>query len=209
MKMKRGAMIVLEGCDRSGKTSQALNVVNMLNQRNIKAERMSFPDRTTCTGQVISSYLKSEVNLTDQAIHLLFSANRWEAVPKIIEKLNEGVTLIIDRYSYSGVAYSYAKKEAFELDWYKSPEKGLPKPDLVLFLDLEQDVINQRSNFGMERYEKPEFQKLVHKIFLSFEDSNWKVINADMPMNDLTELLVSEIVPTIEKAGVLPISTMW
>lgn len=40
---------------------------------------MSRADRTTAIGQLIDGYLKSHVELDDHAIHLLFSANRWES----------------------------------------------------------------------------------------------------------------------------------
>lgn len=48
-------------------------------------------------------------DLSDEAIHLLFSANRWERANHIIKTLEAGTTLVIDRYCYSGVAYSAAK----------------------------------------------------------------------------------------------------
>lgn len=96
----RGAFIALEGLDRSGKTTQ----VKLLEQRFVelgrKVKTMRFPgehlwhalpsclgandrnfiDRTTPIGQMIDGYLKSSVEMEDHAIHLLFSANRWEAV---------------------------------------------------------------------------------------------------------------------------------
>jgi dTMP kinase len=76
----RGAFIVLEGLDRSGKTTQ----VKLLEQRFVeegkKVKVMRFPDRTTPIGQMIDNYLKSNVEMEDHVIHLLFSANRWEAV---------------------------------------------------------------------------------------------------------------------------------
>ena len=47
--------------------------------------------------------------MDDHAIHLLFSANRWEVAKSIREKLNAGITLVVDRYAYSGVAFTSAK----------------------------------------------------------------------------------------------------
>jgi dTMP kinase len=37
-----------------------------------------FTDRTTAIGQLINDYLVKNIDLTDNAVHLLFSANRWE-----------------------------------------------------------------------------------------------------------------------------------
>lgn len=44
----------------------------------VVAELWRFPDRTTATGLMIDSYLQSKTELDDAAVHLLFSANRWE-----------------------------------------------------------------------------------------------------------------------------------
>lgn len=44
----------------------------------VPVELWNFPDRTTATGKGISDYLKGSLEADDAAIHLLFSANRWE-----------------------------------------------------------------------------------------------------------------------------------
>ena len=74
----RGALIVLEGLDRSGKSSQSSRMLSYLEGLGVSAELWRFPDRSTCVGQMISSYLANKSDLDDHTIHLLFSANRWE-----------------------------------------------------------------------------------------------------------------------------------
>jgi len=74
----RGALIVLEGLDRSGKSSQCAQLASFLQSQGVAVEAWRFPDRTTSMGQMISSYLSCQTDLDDAAIHLLFSANRWE-----------------------------------------------------------------------------------------------------------------------------------
>lgn len=112
--IKRGALIVLEGCDRSGKTTQCRKLVESLKNKQILAETMSFPDRTTVTGKLITEYLINKTDLSDKTIHLLFSANRWELAKKMERMLHDGITLIIDRYAYSGVAFSAAKPSTLQ-----------------------------------------------------------------------------------------------
>ena len=68
-----------------------------------------FPDRTTNIGIIINSYLSCEKELDDHAIHLLFSANRWEIEKEIVSTLMSGTSVFLDRYAYSGVAFSAAK----------------------------------------------------------------------------------------------------
>jgi dTMP kinase len=88
--MTRGAFIVLEGLDRSGKTTQTAKLVEQIQRQGKECKLIKFPgkilrgiindvDRTTTIGKMIDSYLRSAEDLDDHVIHLLFSANRWEA----------------------------------------------------------------------------------------------------------------------------------
>ncbi|KAK8110314.1 thymidylate kinase-domain-containing protein [Apiospora kogelbergensis] len=162
----RGAFIVFEGMDRAGKTTQA----KLLQQRFFEEGRdvkfMRFPDRTTPIGQMIDAYLKGQTEIEDHVIHLLFSANRWEALKTIQTTLAAGVSIVCDRYYHSGIVYSAAKQNpTLPLSWAKAPEAGLPRPDLVLFLDLDEAVARERGGWGGEVYEKGEMQRRVRELF--------------------------------------------
>lgn len=75
----RGYLIAVEGCDRCGKSTQCFRAKDWLEaQTGRPVEYWKFPDRTTPIGQLINGYLAEGMNLPDEAIHLLFSANRWE-----------------------------------------------------------------------------------------------------------------------------------
>lgn len=143
---KRGAFIVFEGVDRCGKTTQVGLLVKHLMSLGLAAVAMRFPDRTTLVGDLINRYLQSNSELDDRAVHLLFSANRWESAPQL-EKylLQEQMTVVCDRYAYSGVAFSSAKPSlANDLGWCQACDIGLPAPDAVIFLDLTQDEAEKR-----------------------------------------------------------------
>jgi len=157
---RRGAFVVLEGIDRSGKTSQCKMLLQRLLTAGFAANSLRFPNRTTSTGRIINEYLTSGVNLDDRAIHLLFSANRWEAADNLSRTLDQGTTVICDRYAYSGVAFSSAKvaksnkensdnsteKETplLSLEWCQAPDRGLPAPDCVIFLQLSPEDAEKR-----------------------------------------------------------------
>lgn len=80
----------------------------------------------------------------------------------LVQALKSGTTLIVDRYAYSGVAYSAAKaKPGMDVDWCRHPDQGLPAPDLVVYLSVSNKVAAARAGFGGERYEKAEFQDKV------------------------------------------------
>jgi dTMP kinase len=80
--------------------------------------------------------------------------------------LTSGTTVICDRYYHSGIVYSAAKQNpTLPLSWARAPERGLPRPDLVLFLDLDEEAAKQRGGWGGEVYEKAELQKRVRELF--------------------------------------------
>ena len=205
---QRGALIVLEGCDRTGKTTQAKMLIDSLKSQGKSVEFMRFPDRSTKIGSIINSYLSCASELEDHSIHLLFSANRWELVPQIISALEAGTTVIVDRYAFSGVAFSGAKTN-MSLEWCKKSDVGLPRPDLVLFLDLSQEEAQRRAQFGEERYEKEEFQRKVYANYHLLKDETWKVIDADRTIEELQEVLREQVLITIDAVEGRAIQKLW
>lgn len=151
--------MVLEGLDHCGKSSQS----RLLQQTLPNSHLTCFPDRSTPLGLVINQYLKGEREMEDRAIHLLFSANRWERMADLRRLLETGTNVILDRYVYSGTAYSAAK--GLPLAWCQAPDMGLIRPDLVIYLRLTAEQAVQRSGFGEERYEKQSFQEKVGHVF--------------------------------------------
>ena len=74
---------------------------------------------------MINSYLQGKAHQDDHAIHLLFSANRWEDIQGLLDEVVQGTTLVVDRYSFSGAVYSAAKENPdLSLEWAWSPEIG-------------------------------------------------------------------------------------
>jgi len=200
----RGALIVLEGMDKSGKSTQCAKLVEALIRDGKRAELLKFPARETATGKLASDYLQNKCGLEDHAIHLIFTANRWEHVPKMLQQLNSGVTLIVDRYSFSGVAYS-AVKRGMDIRWCKQPERGLPKPDSVLYLNLPVEVAAQRGAFGEERYETREIQSAISNMFKQLVDSTWTQVDADKPVEELhleLKKIVCEVITTSENSDI-------
>ncbi|QHN96195.1 thymidylate kinase isoform X2 [Arachis ipaensis] len=208
-KVCRGALVVLEGLDRSGKSSQCSRLANYLEGQGISAELWRFPDRNTDVGKMISAYLTNTSQLDDHTIHLLFSANRWEKRSLMETKLKSGTTLIVDRYSYSGVAFSSAK--GLDIEWCKAPEVGLLAPDLVAYLDIPPEKAAERGGYGGERYEKLEFQKKVAESYKALHDVSWKSVDACQPIEDVEKQLqeiVFDCVTECQK-GKKPLSLLW
>ena len=212
---QRGALIVFEGCDRSGKTTVCERLVKHLNDTKQlgkddkeSAKMMRFPDRTTKLGQVIDGYLQNKEELNDHVIHLLFSANRWEKKSEMKKALEAGQHVIIDRYAFSGVAFS-AAKEGMDLEWCRQPDRELPKPDLVCFLDVSPEEASKRGNYGNEKYEKVEFQAKVRDNYKKLEEDNWEVIITDGKTLDQVFEEVESVVKNVLAAEKETIQPLW
>lgn len=169
------------------------------------------PERTTTIGQLISAYLENKSDLEDHTVHLLFSANRWELVPLMKKKLEQGITLVVDRYAFSGVAFTSAKP-GFCLDWCMKPDVGLPKPDLVMFLQLSPAEAALRGQFGEERYETSVFQRAVQQKFehlMKDPSVNWRAIDASQSVEDVHENILTHSLNNINAAENLPLGELW
>jgi len=205
----RGSLIVLEGGDKSGKSTHAKLLHAALEEKGIKSKTMSFPARDTEIGQIINSYLAKGKEMCDQTIHLLFSANRWELEPQIKKALTDGVTLIVDRYAFSGVAFSAAK--GLDLEWCRHPDVGLPRPDVVLYLNLTPENASTRGDFGGERYEAVDFQEKVGRKYLELYDPEfWQTVNSDRPQEEVHADLLNIAISTIRKNQESPLpKPLW
>ncbi|XP_043434384.1 thymidylate kinase [Leopardus geoffroyi] len=208
---RRGALIVLEGVDRAGKSTQSRKLVATLCASGHRAELLRFPERSTEIGKLLSSYLEKKSEVEDHSVHLLFSANRWEQVPLIKKKLSQGITLVVDRYAFSGVAFTSAK-ENFSLDWCKQPDVGLPKPDLVVFLQLRLAEAATRGEFGRERYENGNFQERALRRFhqlMADKTLNWKMVDASKSIEDVHKEIHALSVDTIRAVTQRPLGELW
>jgi dTMP kinase len=232
-KPPRGLFFLFEGVDRCGKTTQARRLADALAAAGQRAELLRFPDRSTAVGQLIDRYLRREVELDDRGVHLLFSANRWEACARIASCLRAGVHVVVDRYAHSGVAFSSAKPAAgppplgaLELEWCRAPDAGLPMPDVVLFMDIPLEKAAARGGFGGERYETPEMQRTVRQRFDALRDEvealapaapppcEWVVVDAAGTIEDIHEELLARATRMIAAdaapgAPERPLRSLW
>lgn len=200
---RRAPFIVVEGLDRSGKSTQVARLLTKIESLGIPVKVFKFPDRTTPIGQLIDSYLTSQTDLDDHAIHLLFAANRWELSSSIERLLSEGTIVLCDRYAFSGVAFS-ASKPHMSYPWCCAAETGLPAPDIVLFLNISPNDARSRAGYGVERYETETRQKFACAVFDRiaaelYPNSNtrWVTVDAGLERDAVTGMLWAEIEPVL------------
>lgn len=179
---KRGIFVCFEGVDRAGKSTQVKALQDFLLNEGIPVVVIRFPDRETPSGIRINKLLKGEIDMTPEESHHLFVLNRHEKKNYIISLLENGVNVIADRYSYSGITYSSVL--GLDPDYCLRAEVSLPKPDLIIHLDLDIEQLITRYNFGNEIFDNKHFQINVRahyeKIF-KYETNRVK-IDASLPI---------------------------
>lgn len=179
-------LIVLEGLDGAGKSTQVKRLREYLTQRCGSLEYIHFPRyEAPVYGDLITRFLKGEFGSIEavhpQLVALLFAEDRHGAAPLMRQALKEGKTVLLDRYVYSNIAYQCAKlkdvQERGKLrDWIFNTEYGnfeLPQPDLNLFLDVpigfvEQSLAHQRA--GEDRAYLSGAQD-IHEASIAFQTS--------------------------------------
>lgn len=178
----RGKMIVLEGLDKSGKTTQSRLLFDYLNVKNKNTVKLlEFPDYTTRIGNEIRLFLDGQVDYSKEIIHMLLSANRWEKKNLIEELLKNNYTIILNRYYHSNFAYGLAHD--LDLDWLINLDKGLPKEDVTIVLDIDPHISFKRgldNNFTLDEFERNKLflQRARENYLLLADKFKWYIINS-------------------------------
>lgn len=165
----KGKIIVVEGTDCSGKETQTSLLVQRLRREGRKIERLSFPDYDTPTGKIVGgpylgkSYIcegffpEGAANVDPKVAALYYAADRRYNRQRILDLLDQGIDVILDRYVESNMGHQAGKlKDKQEkldmMNWLESLEYDLlklPRPDLVLFLYMPyQYTIELRNKRG-------------------------------------------------------------
>ena len=150
---------MFEGIDRAGKSTQCSRLIQALEARGHRVRGLHFPVYDTEAGEILRRHVSGKAPLTPPTAHLMFAANRWEMVDEMRGMLDAGVTLVVDRYSFSGIAYSLA--QGLRPGFCRGTEEGLPRPDIVFHLRMDPEIAATRAGYGQDLFDDIEFQKRV------------------------------------------------
>jgi dTMP kinase len=193
----KGKLIVIEGLDKSGKTTQSKLLFEFYNKLYPgQVSLFNFPDYTTRIGQEIRLFLEGKIEYNDEVKHILLSANRWEKKSEIETLRNQGNIVILNRYYQSNLAYGLSND--LDLDWLINLDLGLPKEDIVIVLDIDPSLSSKRgieNNFILDEFEKNKnFLDRARKNYIYLAKKfNWTVINSDHDVNSISQLIVDHI----------------
>lgn len=177
-------LVVLEGLDGAGKSTQVRMLKAYLEEQCGKLDYIHFPRYDAPVyGDLISKFLRggfgSIENVHPQLVALLFAEDRHGALPQIEETLRSGGTVLLDRYVYSNIAYQCAKlptdEEAEDLrEWILNTEFGqfnLPRPDINIFLDVPISFVERSLNKERKGNDRNYLhgQEDIHEASISFQ----------------------------------------
>ena len=154
--MKMGKLIVIEGTDGSGKSTQFRLLTQRLQGEGRDFRQLVFPQYAEPSSALIRMYLAGEfgTNPTDvnaYAASTFFAVDRYASYKKVWGEWYENGGLVVsDRYTTSNAVHQASKEPAEKqkefLAWLYALEYdhlGLPRPDLVIYLDVPTDFTEQ------------------------------------------------------------------
>lgn len=154
--MKKGKLIVIDGIDGSGKATQVGLLEKRLKKEGVKIKTIDFPRyEDNFFGKLIGEYLSGIygdfIAMDPRVASVLYAADRFESGGKIQGWLDQGFTVIADRYvsanqiHQAGKIYHSIDRNKF-LKWLDQMEYGvfkIPRPDLVIYLDVPFEVSSE------------------------------------------------------------------
>jgi dTMP kinase len=150
-----GKLIVMEGLDGSGKSTQIELLKSAFDAKGIPCRYIHFPMLNQgIYGELIAEFLRGEYgsikNVAPKLVALLFANDRQEHIHRITEWLNGGFFVLADRYVNSNIAFQCAKianqaekKKLKKWIWeFEYNRNQLPLPFVSFFLDVPFEFIS-------------------------------------------------------------------
>lgn len=173
-----GKVIVIEGLDGSGKATQTERLYELLSARGVQVRRVSFPDYDSPSSALVKMYLNGEFgsdpgDVNGYAAAAFYAVDRYASFKKDWGKAyDDGAVILCDRYATSNAVYQMTKVPQCEreeyLRWLEELEYdrlGIPRPDLVIYLDVPTDISQSLMSC---RYDGDESKKDLHERNLAY-----------------------------------------
>lgn len=208
----RGKLILIEGTDCSGKQTQSELLVKRLIEAGRTVETVSFPMYDTPTGKIIggpylgkpaigeSWFTEGAPNVDPKVASLYYAADRLYNISKITELLNNGVDVVLDRYTPSNMAHQGGKikdeSDRYKVyKWIDELEYGflkLPRPDYAFLLYMPHKYAQELRRHRSEKLD-------AHEI------SEDHLKNAELAYLELAVLYDFEIINCVKEKHILSV----
>ena len=144
-----GKLIVIEGLDGSGKSTQTQMLVDYLKKEDINFRKIKLPDYDSPSSTLVKMYLSGDFGKDADTVNA-FAASAFYAVDRYAsfnldwkKDYDSGTLIVADRYATSNSIYQMEKIDRSEWDAYLAwsadfeyAKLAIPKPDLIIYLDM-------------------------------------------------------------------------
>jgi dTMP kinase len=200
----RGKFFVIEGIDGSGKSTQIKLLQDRLLNEGFKVH-ITFEPTDNSVGKIVRSVINKEIKVSSKTLAALFLADRIDHIESevhgMLKMVEEGITVISDRYYWSSYAYHSLDDP---MEWVVQLNdicKRLLKPDFTFFLDIPVDTSLERieaSRNQKDLFEKKEVLTEVRQNYLqAFKNfgnlDEYKIIDANRSPDQIFEEIWSVI----------------
>lgn len=211
-----GLLIVIEGTDGSGKSTQL-----ELLKRSIEDKSYGVMVSEWKTSRLIANVIddaKDRNLLNATTYSLLYAADFADRLEnQIIPALKSGFIVLLDRYYYTALARDVVRGQ--DIKWVKNLYEYAPEPDLVFYLDMPVDILLKRiiGTTGLDFYESGRdvgFSTDFYKSFEIYQNKcleqydkmkdvyNFKSIDGTMGVNDIHKIMNDEVQKLLD-SGIL------
>lgn len=149
-----GKLIVIEGTDSSGKETQTKRLFEKLEEKGLKVKKISFPNYDSPACEPVKMYLagafgEDAMKVNPYPVSTMYAIDRYASFKTDWEKFyNEDGIIVTDRYVTSNMVHQASKIRDLDekkkyLNWLEDLEyekMGIPRPDLVIFLNMPTDM---------------------------------------------------------------------
>jgi len=194
--VNRGLLIVFEGIDGSGKSTQCRMLADLLNKKGIANISFAEPTRGKWGMKIRQLLAKGRNGISaDEELEWFMNDRREDVEQNIEPALRAGKVVLMDRYYFSTAAYQGAL--GFDPQEIKADnEKFAPVPDRVLVFHNSPEKSLERiesSREGKSAFEKRDYLIEVQKVFRSFTGSNIRFISSDPSVEKVHEQVLREV----------------
>ena len=176
--MDKAKLIVIEGLDGSGKSTQFEIIGRYFKDKGVPCKAISFPEYDKPSSALVKMYLNGDFSKNAEEINAyaassFYAVDRYASYKLYWEKnYKNGELILAARYVTSNAIYQMEKLPEDEwksyLEWlsdYEYDKLGLPRPDMVIYLDMPVDVSQK---LLLERYKGDESKKDIHEGNIKF-----------------------------------------
>ncbi len=215
-----GKMIVIEGLDGSGKSTQANLLKEYLNSKGVETYTLDLPYYNDPSSTLVKMYLGGELgdkpsDVNAYAASTFYAVDRYASFKKHWEKeYNSDKITVANRYTTSNASHQMTKLSEDEwdsyLEWlfdFEYNKIGVPEPDLVVYLEMPVEISQK---LLLKRYQGDENKKDVHERDVEYlaschkaaayaaEKLGWEIIHCGkdgepLPLDEISQTVIDTV----------------